>query len=252
MSELKKDRDVTSPSTFKPNRVGKARLLQEYKCIHDLPMTVDKHESIYARPLESDIFTWYYILIGPPDTPYYKGIYFGKIQFTSEYPLRAPTITMITPNGRFTTESNLCLSMTNGGIFRWNPVWNIMTILQAVLSFMTGDEYNHNSLNSTDMIRHQYATKSMDFNLKNPIFMELFEDRLSVLKDIHAQIPSIYSSTSISPSSSPSLVGIQTVIKKEEIGMIGVLIVGLLILYICHIQKIPLDQFYYSLFRKTS
>lgn len=43
---------------------------------------------------------------------------------------------MITPNGRFQTDTRLCLSMSDFHPGTWNPSWSVATILNGLLSFM--------------------------------------------------------------------------------------------------------------------
>jgi len=47
----------------------------------------------------------------------------GKLLFQPQYPFKAPGIMMLTPNGRFTTGSRLCLSMSDFHPESWNPLW---------------------------------------------------------------------------------------------------------------------------------
>ena len=41
------------------------------------------------------------MLEGSPDTEYDGGLYHGKIMFPPKFPYAPPSITMLTPNGRF-------------------------------------------------------------------------------------------------------------------------------------------------------
>jgi len=45
--------------------------------------------------------------------PYAGGQYHGKLIFPSDYPYKPPAIMMLTPNGRFNTNTRLCLSMSD-------------------------------------------------------------------------------------------------------------------------------------------
>ena len=76
-------------------RVGLKRLAREYITILKNPV-----ECIEAHPLEEDLFEWYYVL-KPVQSPYNDGVYYGKLVFPSEYPMKPPDIYMITPSGRF-------------------------------------------------------------------------------------------------------------------------------------------------------
>jgi ubiquitin-conjugating enzyme E2 J2 len=84
------------------------RLTKEYKAIQANPIPFIK-----ARPLETNILEWYYCIVGPKDTVYDGGEYYGTVTFPEEYPFKPPSIRMMTPNGRFQTNFRLCLSMSD-------------------------------------------------------------------------------------------------------------------------------------------
>ena len=46
-------------------------------------------------------------------TEYDGGVYHGKLVFPADYPFKPPSISLFTPNGRFATNTKLCLSMTD-------------------------------------------------------------------------------------------------------------------------------------------
>lgn len=75
------------------------RLTKEYLAILKQPMP-----GIIAKPNESNILEWHYILDGPADSPYATGQYHGKLIFHPDYPFKPPGIIMLTPNGRFKTN----------------------------------------------------------------------------------------------------------------------------------------------------
>lgn len=56
--------------------------------------------------------------------------------FPREFPFKPPSIYMITPNGRFKTNTRLCLSISDFHPDTWNPAWSVATILTGLLSFM--------------------------------------------------------------------------------------------------------------------
>ena len=43
---------------------------------------------IRARPSEEDVLTFYYVIEGPPNSPYEGGHYLGALKFPPEYPLK--------------------------------------------------------------------------------------------------------------------------------------------------------------------
>lgn len=78
----------------------------------------------------------YYVVSGPDDSPYAGGYYLGRLVFPRDFPFKPPSIYMITPNGRFKTNTRLCLSISDYHPDTWNPAWSVSTILTGLLSFM--------------------------------------------------------------------------------------------------------------------
>jgi ubiquitin-conjugating enzyme E2 J2 len=56
-----------------------------------------------------------------------------------EYPFKPPAIMMLTPNGRFVTNTRICMSMSDYHPETWNPLWSVASILTGLLSFMLED-----------------------------------------------------------------------------------------------------------------
>ncbi|KAJ6218866.1 hypothetical protein RDWZM_004678 [Blomia tropicalis] len=106
-----------------------------------------------AAPLPSNILEWHYVIQGPEGSPYHNGIYHGKLCFPPDYPYRPPSIYMITPNGRFKTNRRLCLSIS---IFI--PIHGILPGIYL------------------PYLPRILAKKSLEYNLKNKQFCELFPD----------------------------------------------------------------------------
>ena len=103
--------------------MGIKRLAKEYKSLLSDPI-----DNIEAHPDDSNMFMWYYLIRGTQE-PYKGGYYYGKVIFPDEYPLKPPKILMLTPNGRFEINKELCLSISNYHPESWNPAWTIETIL---------------------------------------------------------------------------------------------------------------------------
>ena len=61
--------------------------------------------NIQALPKENNILEWHYVIEGAKGSPFEGGWYHGVVLFPKEYPYKPPSITMITPNGRFKVES---------------------------------------------------------------------------------------------------------------------------------------------------
>uniref|UniRef100_F1KUB0 Ubiquitin-conjugating enzyme E2 J2 n=1 Tax=Ascaris suum TaxID=6253 RepID=F1KUB0_ASCSU len=131
---------------------------------------------VLAAPLHSNILEWHYVIRGAPSTPYEGGVYHGKLVFPPDFPFKPPAIYMLTPSGRFQTNTRLCLSISDFHPDTWNPAWTVSTIITGLLSFMNETAPTLGSLTSTDSEKRALAKKSREFNLKDRVFCDLFED----------------------------------------------------------------------------
>ena len=55
-------------------KLATRRLQKEFKALH-----ADPPPGIAARPSESNILEWHYLLEGPPETPYLGGVYVVRL-----------------------------------------------------------------------------------------------------------------------------------------------------------------------------
>lgn len=116
-----------------------------------------------ASPLESDLFEWHFTVRGPPETPFAAGLYHGRIVLPPEYPLKAPEIILLTPNGRFEVGTRICLSVTSHHNETWQPSWGIRTILTALVGFMPTKSEGLGALDYPAEDRRALARKSLSF-----------------------------------------------------------------------------------------
>eukprot|EP00535_Pseudo-nitzschia_heimii_P008614 CAMPEP_0197178494 /NCGR_PEP_ID=MMETSP1423-20130617/3755_1 /TAXON_ID=476441 /ORGANISM="Pseudo-nitzschia heimii, Strain UNC1101" /LENGTH=289 /DNA_ID=CAMNT_0042628247 /DNA_START=106 /DNA_END=972 /DNA_ORIENTATION=+ len=122
---------------------------------------------VIAEPDESNILKWFFAIRGPADTPYEGGIYIGKLIFPSEYPMKAPSIYVLTPSGRFRINTKICMSMSDFHPESWNPMWSVATIIQGVQSFMASDELTTGGIKASAADREKFARSSSGYNGKN-------------------------------------------------------------------------------------
>lgn len=116
--------------------------------------------------LQENIFEWQFAIRGPRDSEFEGGIYHGRIQLPAEYPFKPPSFMLLTvmfsshilsdfmlplrqfhvsflylallwctlksvfvmlqPNGRFETQTKICLSISNHHPEHWQPSWSGM------------------------------------------------------------------------------------------------------------------------------
>ena len=109
------------------------RLTKELRALQKDPLQSPK---ITVQPNEANILEMHYVIEGSAKTPYDGGIYWGKLIFPKTYPLKPPSVMMMTPSGRFQPNRRLCLSMSDFHPETWNPMWSVSTILTGLYSFM--------------------------------------------------------------------------------------------------------------------
>lgn len=90
--------------------IAAKRLTKELKSLQKDPI---KDPKISVMPLETNILEMHYVIEGSAGTPYEGGVYHGKLVFPKEYPLKPPSVMMLTPSGRFQAGRRLCLSMSD-------------------------------------------------------------------------------------------------------------------------------------------
>nr|XP_055042376.1 ubiquitin-conjugating enzyme E2 J1 [Misgurnus anguillicaudatus] len=124
----------------------------------------DPTEHYHAQPLEDNLFEWHFSVRGPPDSDFDGGVYHGRIVLPPEYPMKPPSIILLTPNGRFEVGKKICLSISGHHPETWQPSWSIRTALIAIIGFMpTKGEGAIGSLDYTPEERKALAKKSQDF-----------------------------------------------------------------------------------------
>ncbi|PHT66963.1 Ubiquitin-conjugating enzyme E2 J1 [Capsicum annuum] len=110
-----------------------------------------------------NIFEWQFAIRGPRDSEFEGGIYHGRIQLPAEYPFKPPSFMLLTPNGRFETQTKICLSISNHHPEHWQPSWSVRTALVALIAFMpTNPNGALGSLEYTKEERRVLAIKSRD------------------------------------------------------------------------------------------
>ncbi|CAE7824885.1 UBE2J1 [Symbiodinium sp. CCMP2456] len=117
-----------------------------------------------AGPAKDDLFEWLFAVRGPPSTDFEGGIYTGKIVLPVNYPLAPPSITMLTPSGRWEVGKKICLSNTNYHAELWQPAWGIRTIMEALRShFPVAGDGAVGALDWPSHLRKRLAQESLDF-----------------------------------------------------------------------------------------
>jgi ubiquitin-conjugating enzyme E2 J2 len=138
---------------------------------------------VEAHPEPNNILTWYFVIEGPQDSCYENGLYLGRIRFPENYPFKPPSFFMLTPSGRFETETSICLSYSAHHADTWSPVWSIGKMIQGLLSFMLEEEKALGTMVTDEKTKRILASTSVEFNLGHPVFKRLFPKRAEALAE---------------------------------------------------------------------
>jgi len=117
-----------------------------------------------ASPAADDLFEWQFAVRGPPGTDFEGGIYTGRLVLPVNYPLAPPSITMLTPNGRWEIGKKICLSNTSYHPDLWQPAWGIRTMMEALRSqFPLPGDGAVAAIDWPSDLRRKLAKESLDF-----------------------------------------------------------------------------------------
>jgi len=122
--------DATA-SKYNQRNPAVKRILREMR-----EMAEDASPAFHAEAVEEDIFEWHFAILGPEDSEFEGGIYHGRVLLPPEYPFKPPSFVLLTPSGRFETNTKICLSITQHHPEHWQPSWSVRTALTAVRAFM--------------------------------------------------------------------------------------------------------------------
>lgn len=152
------------------------RILQEVKEMQSNPS-----DDFMSLPLEENIFEWHFAIRGPSDSEFEGGIYHGRIQLPSEYPFKPPSFMLLTPNGRFETQTKICLSISNHHPEHWQPSWSVRTALTALIAFMPTSP--NGALGSLDYKKEERRILAVKSRESAPKFGT--PDRQKLIDEIH-------------------------------------------------------------------
>ena len=100
----------------------------------------------------------FYFMLRPLDEPYVGGLFIGRIELPDEYPKKAGSFYMLTPNGRFKTNDKICLTNSSYHGESWTPSWSIRNMILGVASiFITDDTTGISHIKDTPQNRKEFA-----------------------------------------------------------------------------------------------
>ena len=109
---------------------ARKRLVRDFKRLQSDPPT-----GISGAPTESNIMLWHAVMFGPEDTPWEGGTFKLTLQFTEEYPNKAPTVKFVTkmfhPN--IYADGSICLDILQN---QWSPIYDVAAVMTSIQSLL--------------------------------------------------------------------------------------------------------------------
>uniref|UniRef100_A0A7S0CKE4 UBC core domain-containing protein n=1 Tax=Proboscia inermis TaxID=420281 RepID=A0A7S0CKE4_9STRA len=121
---------------------------------------------IRIGPLKSNLFRWHFTFSGPLNSPYEDGYYHGRVLLPKSYPLSPPRIQLLTPNGRFLTGTDICLSATNFHPESWTPRWTVRGLVNALRLHMCTTAGEIGGCNASEDDRRKFAERSRFWKMR--------------------------------------------------------------------------------------
>ena len=123
-------------------------------------------ENIQVIQDENDKFTFYFLLKGIKKSDYDGGYYMGKIILPHDYPNSPVDYKMLTPSGRFTINTSICLTNSKYHKEQWTPSWNLENMTIGFISIFNDDsEHGISHIKDTPENRKAFARDSISYNL---------------------------------------------------------------------------------------
>ena len=110
---------------------ARRRLLTDFRKLQNDPPT----SGISAAPHEDNIMIWQAVIFGPNDSPWEGGVFKLTMEFSEDYPNKAPTVLFLTrlfhPN--IYNDGKICLDILQN---QWSPIYDIVAILTSIQSLL--------------------------------------------------------------------------------------------------------------------
>ncbi|KAL0332046.1 UNVERIFIED_CONTAM: Ubiquitin-conjugating enzyme E2 2 [Sesamum calycinum] len=117
---------------------------------------------ISGAPYDNNIMLWNAVIFGPNDTPWDGGTFKLTLQFTEDYPNKAPTLRFVSrmfhPN--IYADGSICLDILQN---QWSPIYDAAAILTSIQSLLC--DPNPNSPANSEAAR-LFSENKRDYNRK--------------------------------------------------------------------------------------
>lgn len=166
----KKTSSSVSGHKNKSRQLAKKRILSELRelsglgLLFDRPFNTSADEcGIRLGPMKDNFFCWHFSITGVEGSHFEGGLYHGRILLHPEYPRKAPTICILTPNGRWEVGKEICLSASAHHPETWDPKWNLRTLVLSLRSFMLTHPREIGGIHTRPEVQRKLAAASRSY-----------------------------------------------------------------------------------------
>ena len=156
-----------NPKVDKGMLLTRKRILSELRDLSqsgillDMPFNSSKEEcGIRLAPMGNNLLEWHFSFTGVQDSAYEGGVYHGRIRLHPEYPRKAPSISMLTPTGRWQVGKEICLSASSFHQETWDPSVNLRTLVMSLRGFITTQPREIGGILTTGDVQRRLAQSS--------------------------------------------------------------------------------------------
>ena len=157
-----------------PKSLTKRRILSEYRDIIKDNLTLQTPFNttslddceIRLSPIENNFLEWHFSFTGMKSSNFEGGVYHGRILLPPDYPRKAPSICIYTPNGRWEVGKDICLSASSYHQETWDLNWNLRTLVLGLRGHMITQPREIGGITTTPERQRILATLSQSYYCK--------------------------------------------------------------------------------------
>lgn len=144
--------------------ISELKELSIQRLLLDVAFNTSRDEcGVRLAPLSSNLLEWHFSFTGVQDSAYDGGVYHGRIRLHPEYPRKAPSISMLTPTGRWEVGKEICLSASAYHQETWDMNWNLRTLVMSLRGFILSQPREIGGILTTSDKQRELAASSRDW-----------------------------------------------------------------------------------------
>ena len=169
------------PSNFVFLNFGTKRLINEFYDIY-MNNKLANLGYIFYLPKQTNIFEWIGSIKGPINTSYNNGLFFFKVLFPENYPIKGPQIFFLTPilhTNIVNMENNLGIGYAcikpSGILNFWKPETTMIKVFIELYNFLNGEYDPYSTECGLDLVNEFYHDRN-SFEKKVKYFTKKYAD----------------------------------------------------------------------------